>query len=162
MVSAETRKRIVELLEEDIDDTELDYALKTHTHEFIKGDTGPRGEKGERGIPGPVGLQGERGPKGELGLQGFQGAKGDKGDQGNRGEKGDRGEQGIPGVRGDVGEIQVFLVYTTKESWMDKIPHPELIKMIKEYSSCHSHYHQRQTDTEVQHLLQQQLQHQGY
>ena len=54
-----------------------------------KGDTGERGPKGETGPEGPRGVQGETGPEGPQGIQGEQGPRGIQGEQGPRGEKGD-------------------------------------------------------------------------
>jgi hypothetical protein len=133
MVSAETRKRIVDLLEEDVDDSVLEYALKNHSHDFIKGEPGPRGEKGERGIQGIQGVPGERGPRGEQGYAGSLGIKGEKGERGDQGVQGMRGEQGVPGHKGDNAEIKVYLMYTTNESWINKDIHPEIYRIIKEY-----------------------------
>ena len=133
MVSAETRKRIVELLEEDIDDTEFEYALKNHTHDFIIGPPGEKGDKGDRGMQGPVGPQGERGIRGEIGLQGIPGKQGEKGEQGEQGAQGIPGEKGVPGPKGDNADIKVYIIYTTNESWVNKDVHPEIYRVIKEY-----------------------------
>ena len=76
----------------------------------IKGDTGEKGEKGDKGDPGEkgdkgdTGEQGEKGDKGDTGEQGEKGDKGDTGEQGEKGEKGDTGEQGEKGEKGDTGE----------------------------------------------------------
>ena len=85
-----------------------------------KGDTGPRGERGEpgpkgdtgaNGVPGPQGpqgiqgLRGETGQRGEQGPIGPQGLQGTPGEKGQNGEPGPRGEQGPPGPQGLTGPI---------------------------------------------------------
>jgi len=130
MVSSENRKRIVEILEEEEETPE--FALVDHTHTFIEGPKGEKGEKGDRGIQGIKGDMGIRGEKGERGERGIPGARGEKGDTGDPGQQGMRGERGLVGATGEPGEIQVYLVYTTNKSWVDKIPHPEVIRRIQE------------------------------
>ena len=89
-----------------------------------KGDAGPRGPQGERGMQGPAGAAGEQGPRGETGPQGEQGVQGltgpagpqgiqvetgamgpqgIQGDRGATGPQGPKGEKGDPGQRGDSG-----------------------------------------------------------
>lgn len=92
-----------------------------------KGDTGPRGERGEpgpkgdtgangdpgpqglQGIQGPIGPKGDTGPRGADGLQGPtgpigpQGLQGERGRDGETGPKGERGEQGPIGQTGPAG-----------------------------------------------------------
>ena len=79
---------------------------------FIKGDPGPQGPKGDTGLqgePGPIGPKGETGDAGPIGPQGIQGPtgptgdKGDTGLQGPQGPKGDTGPQGVPGLQGETG-----------------------------------------------------------
>ena len=65
-----------------------------------KGDTGPQGTPGDKGLKGDTGLQGAIGPQG---IQGATGVKGDKGDFGEQGEPGLNGAQGIQGLKGDPG-----------------------------------------------------------
>ena len=55
---------------------------------FIGNFKGPKGDKGDQGLPGP---------KGDIGATGPQGPKGDKG------ETGDVGPQGIQGIQGPIG-----------------------------------------------------------
>ncbi|MGF7487336.1 hypothetical protein, partial [Pasteurella bettyae] len=65
---------------------------------------GPKGDKGDQGLPGEKGAKGD---KGDQGLPGEKGAKGDKGDQGlpgEKGAKGDKGDQGLPGEKGAKGD----------------------------------------------------------
>lgn len=75
-----------------------------------KGDTGPKGPKGDTGDTGPQGPKGDTGPQGPQGPKGLDGAaaaKGDKGDTGEagpKGDKGDTGEAGPQGPKGDTGE----------------------------------------------------------
>ena len=78
-----------------------------------RGDTGPRGdkgEKGERGDTGPrgdkgcKGCKGDTGPTGPMGPTGEKGDKGDQGEMGPTGEKGDKGDQGEPGPTGPTGD----------------------------------------------------------
>ena len=70
---------------------------------------GPKGDKGEPGIPGeqgPRGFTGEQGPpgvRGEQGIPGVPGVKGDKGDKGEQGPPGERGSDGAPGKDGEQG-----------------------------------------------------------
>ena len=59
-----------------------------------KGDTGPRGPKGDTGGTGP------QGPKGDTGATGPQGPKGDKGDKGDTGATGPAGADGKTPVKG--------------------------------------------------------------
>ena len=54
----------------------------------------------ESTIPAPVPVKGEPGPKGE---RGEAGERGPKGDRGERGEAGERGPKGDPGERGEQG-----------------------------------------------------------
>lgn len=69
---------------------------------------GPKGDKGDPGIPGVKGDKGDPGipgVKGDKGDPGIHGVKGDKGDQGIPGMKGDKGDKGDPGIQGEKGEI---------------------------------------------------------
>ena len=77
-----------------------------------KGDTGPKGDRGDTGLEGPMGpegrageagAQGPPGPQGEQGISGEQGPPGGTGPQGERGEKGDTGDQGPQGLPGRDG-----------------------------------------------------------
>ena len=61
---------------------------------------GPKGDRGEPGLPGPAG---ERGPKGEQGIQGIPGTPGEKGRDGEPGPKGDTGPRGERGEQGPTG-----------------------------------------------------------
>ena len=61
---------------------------------------GPKGDKGEQGLPGSAGTKGDKGDQGETGLQGQAGAQGPKGD---KGETGAQGPQGLPGANGPIG-----------------------------------------------------------
>ena len=61
---------------------------------YIKGPTGPKGDKGDIG------------PKGERGLTGPKGDKGDTGPKGDMGEKGERGEQGPSTIQ--IGNIKTI------------------------------------------------------
>ena len=65
-----------------------------------KGDTGPRGEKGDKGDTGPQGDKGDAGPQGPAGADGAPGKDGEKGDKGDPGEAGPKGEKGDPGESG--------------------------------------------------------------
>ncbi|WP_052506691.1 YadA-like family protein [Mannheimia massilioguelmaensis] len=70
----------------------------------LPGEKGTKGDKGDQGLPGEKGAKGD---KGDQGLPGEKGAKGDKGDQGlpgEKGAKGDKGEQGLPGEKGTKGD----------------------------------------------------------
>ena len=72
-----------------------------------KGDTGPRGERGEPGPKGDKGETGERGPigpKGDAGERGPQGDTGPRGADGPQGLQGLTGPQGLPGSKGETGE----------------------------------------------------------
>lgn len=72
-----------------------------------KGDTGPRGERGEPGPKGDKGETGERGPigpKGDVGERGPQGDTGPRGADGPQGLQGLTGPQGLPGPKGETGE----------------------------------------------------------
>ena len=75
-----------------------------------KGDTGPRGERGEPGPKGDTGANGEPGPQGPQGIQGLRGETGQRGEQGPigpqglQGIQGERGRDGEPGPRGERGE----------------------------------------------------------
>lgn len=72
-----------------------------------KGDTGPRGERGEPGPKGDKGETGERGPigpKGDAGERGPQGDTGPRGADGPQGLQGLTGPQGLPGPKGETGE----------------------------------------------------------
>lgn len=51
----------------------------------LRGDVGPKGEKGERGPDGP---KGDKGDRGDTGPRGEQGAKGDPGKDGKDGANG--------------------------------------------------------------------------
>ncbi|KAL2095926.1 hypothetical protein ACEWY4_008074 [Coilia grayii] len=64
---------------------------------------GPRGMKGERGLPGPPGEKGEQGPGGLPGPSGLVGPLGVKGEKGEKGDPGSSGAAGIPGVHGKPG-----------------------------------------------------------
>ena len=65
---------------------------------------GPKGDKGEQGLPGSAGTKGDKGDQGETGLQGQAGAQGPKGDTGLKGDKGETGAQGLPGTAGSKGD----------------------------------------------------------
>ncbi|WP_339047239.1 hypothetical protein [Candidatus Mesenet endosymbiont of Phosphuga atrata] len=74
---------------------------------------GPKGDKGESGLPGEKGNKGDMGITGVKGRVGSHGLKGEPGEKGNTGlhgmdgklgEKGDRGESGLQGLRGDKGD----------------------------------------------------------
>ena len=67
------------------------------------GETGPKGDIGDKGWKGITGSQGDTGPIGEVGEQGEQGIKGAQGDTGPIGKVGEQGEQGIQGAQGDTG-----------------------------------------------------------
>lgn len=75
-----------------------------------KGDTGPRGERGEPGPKGDTGANGEPGPQGPQGIQGLRGETGQRGEQGPigpqglQGVPGEKGQNGEPGPRGERGE----------------------------------------------------------
>lgn len=73
--------------------------------EELKGEQGPKGDKGETG---PQGIQG---PKGEVGPQGIPGEKGDQGIQGLKGEKGDDGN-GIVDIKKQKteGQIDTYII----------------------------------------------------
>ena len=68
-----------------------------------RGDTGAKGDRGEKGEKGDVGPQGPQGEKGDTGPQGAQGPQGEKGDPGDKGDTGPRGPQGPQGEKGDTG-----------------------------------------------------------
>lgn len=73
----------------------------------FRGEQGPEGPQGLRGLPGdegPRGEQGLQGPQGEQGPQGDPGEPGIQGEQGPQGEPGTAGEQGLQGERGPQGE----------------------------------------------------------
>lgn len=61
---------------------------------------GPKGDQGIQGVAGERGLQGEPGPKGDTGERGPQGLQGQAGP---KGDKGEQGQQGIQGIQGPVG-----------------------------------------------------------
>lgn len=61
---------------------------------------GPKGDQGIQGVVGSQGLQGDPGPKGDTGERGPQGLQGQPGP---KGDKGDPGQQGIQGIQGPVG-----------------------------------------------------------
>ena len=68
---------------------------------------GPKGDKGEQGLPGSAGTKGDKGDQGETGLQGQageQGPKGDKGEIGAQGPQGLSGANGLPGAAGTKGD----------------------------------------------------------
>jgi len=65
---------------------------------------GPKGDKGDQGIPGPKGDTGEQGPQGPKGDKGDTGEQGPQGIQGLKGDTGQQGPQGIQGLKGDTGE----------------------------------------------------------
>ena len=69
-----------------------------------KGDSGPRGERGEPGPKGDTGANGEPGPQGPQGIQGLRGEQGPIGPQGLQGVPGEKGQNGEPGPRGERGE----------------------------------------------------------
>ena len=75
-----------------------------------KGDSGPRGERGEPGPKGDTGANGEPGPQGPQGIQGLRGETGQRGEQGPigpqglQGVPGEKGQNGEPGPRGERGE----------------------------------------------------------
>lgn len=68
----------------------------------VVGDTGPKGDRGDKGDTGPKGDKGDAGPKGDKGEKGDTGPQGPKGD---KGEKGDTGPKGDKGEKGDTGSI---------------------------------------------------------
>ncbi|CAB3986706.1 Hypothetical predicted protein [Paramuricea clavata] len=85
--------------------------------------TGPKGEKGERGLPGTneslgikgqIGDKGEPGPKGKVRDQGPAGTNGTiatfgvKGDRGPVGPAGQNGSDGAPGQKGDREEMSLY------------------------------------------------------
>lgn len=72
--------------------------------EEIKGEQGPKGDKGATGEQGPKGDTGDKGEKGDKGETGASGEQGPKGDTGDKGEKGDTGSQGEKGNQGNTGE----------------------------------------------------------
>ena len=75
------------------------------------GPVGPQGERGLQGEPGPAGpqgLAGEAGPQGEAGPAGPQGERGEAGSVGERGLQGERGENG------DVGRLPVVRVWSDR------------------------------------------------
>lgn len=132
MVSPDLRKRVLDILDE-YEETEPQYALATHTHEFIIGPQGERGPKGEKGDIGARGIPGPKGEKGDTGNMGPVGPRGEKGEKGERGEQGIRGERGQPGMKGDNADIKVYVVFTSNPSWADdKKVHPEIIRLIRE------------------------------
>ena len=65
---------------------------------------GPRGERGEQGLPGAQGLQGVPGPKGDPGRPGPQGEPGMAGPEGKAGPQGEPGARGPGGPGGPQGE----------------------------------------------------------
>ena len=75
----------------------------------IKGDIGPSGVQGSRGLTGAQGPMGLKGDKGDIGPSGVQGSRGLTGEQGpmglkgDKGEKGDIGPKGLTGSRGPIG-----------------------------------------------------------
>lgn len=70
-----------------------------------------------RGETGPKGDTGERGPVGETGPQGLQG---------ERGETGPAGPQGIPGEKGETGKgFKVIDYYDSLELLQQNVPAPE-------------------------------------
>ena len=70
-----------------------------------------------RGETGPKGDTGERGPIGETGPQGLQG---------ERGETGPAGPQGIPGEKGETGKgFKVIDYYDSLELLQQNVPSPE-------------------------------------
>lgn len=85
--------------------------------EKAQGDTGAKGEKGDKG---DTGSPGEKGEKGDTGLPGEKGEKGDtgaKGEKGDKGDKGDTGATGAPGPqgpKGDPGSIDYLAVVDGK------------------------------------------------
>lgn len=68
-----------------------------------RGDTGAKGDRGEKGEIGPQGIQGEKGETGATGPQGPQGIPGEKGVQGIQGPKGEKGDTGPQGAQGPQG-----------------------------------------------------------
>ena len=71
-----------------------------------------------RGETGPKGDTGERGPIGETGPQGLQG---------ERGETGPAGPQGIPGEKGETGKgFKVIDYYDSLELLQQNVPAPEV------------------------------------
>jgi hypothetical protein len=67
------------------------------------GKQGPRGPRGEQGLPGSQGPQAPRGEQGLQGVQGTPGPQGEQGLQGVQGTPGPQGEQGLRGVQGTPG-----------------------------------------------------------
>ena len=58
---------------------------------LIKGETGEKGDKGDKGETGDKGDKGDKGETGEKGDKGETGKKGEKGKTGDKGKKGDKG-----------------------------------------------------------------------
>lgn len=75
-----------------------------------KGDTGLKGEKGDKGDKGDTGAKGEQGLKGDTGAQGEQGVQGLKGEKGDKGERGEQGLKGDKGDKGDAGVVDETLL----------------------------------------------------
>ena len=73
-----------------------------YTWSKIKGETGAKGEKGDKGATEATGPQGPRGVKGDTGATGPQGPQGVKG---NTGPQGPRGPQGQTGTAGKDGQM---------------------------------------------------------
>ena len=72
-----------------------------------KGDTGPRGEqgvKGNTGEQGPQGIPGSQGDRGQAGAQGIPGPQGNRGEAGAQGAVGPVGPAGAKGEQGEQGE----------------------------------------------------------
>ena len=117
----------------------------------LKGEAGPKGEKGERGEAGPQGiqgLQGERGPQGEQGIQGPVGPKGDafkysdftdeqlnalKGPKGEQGEIGPIGPQGEEGPQGPKGDQFTYDDFTSEEIEGLKKPATDAANELNKY-----------------------------
>ena len=96
------------------------------------GEQGPKGEKGEQGLPGEQGPAGEKGPQG---AQGAQGPKGETGDQGLKGDKGDKGEDGDEvQFRVFEGVLQQKYVSEDDTKWRDVFVFSEIAKWVKQYT----------------------------
>ena len=98
--------------------TKSEVEAKVSTVTGQKGDTGPKGDKGDpftyadftpdqlaalkgpKGDKGDQGIQGVPGPQGPIGPVGPVGPKGDRGE---KGEQGQQGPQGLQGIQGPVG-----------------------------------------------------------
>nr|XP_055059818.1 pulmonary surfactant-associated protein D-like [Misgurnus anguillicaudatus] len=71
--------------------------------QLLAQNSGPKGEKGDRGFTGPKGDQGQPGPPGFDGSPGITGLMGPRGKPGITGSSGMKGEEGPPGPLGYTG-----------------------------------------------------------